>query len=337
MAEGQWYYADGQSPVGPMSREQLLSRLPQVGGSDALVFGPGMTNWLPAGRAPGLSVSGARSADVPPVSPAAVARRADEIDYVIIGDDLQFVEVELDPQETMVAEAGSMMYMTAGIEMQTHLGDPSDRDQGLLGKVLSAGKRALTGESLFMTTFTNGGAGKQRVAFAAPYPGKIVPMDLSQLGGEMLCQKDSFVCAARGVRVGIAFNRKVGAGLFGGEGFIMQRLSGDGLAFVHAGGTLQHCELGAGEVLKVDTGCIVAFTPGVEYDIKFVGGIKNTLFGGEGLFFATLRGPGNVWLQSLPFARLADRIHATGGATGKSTGEGSILGGIGKILDGDRS
>jgi uncharacterized protein (TIGR00266 family) len=272
----------------------------------------------------------------PAAPPAPTGRRSDEIDYTITGDDMQFVEVELDPGEMVVAEAGAMMYMTPGIEMETKFGDPSKQGEGLMGKLLSAGKRVLTGESLFMTTFTCQGSGKHQVAFAAPYPGKIIPMDLSQLGGEMLCQKNSFLCAARGVQIGIAFTKRLGAGLFGGEGFILQKLTGDGLAFVHAGGTLHQRRLGPGEMLRVDTGCIVAFQPSVQYEIKFVGGFKNTLFGGEGLFFATLTGPGDVWLQSLPFARLADRIHATGrGAGKKSTGEGSILGGLGNLMDGD--
>ncbi len=333
MSKAEWYYAEGGEAQGPLSQDELRSKLATLQGQDTLVYGPGLSSWTEARRIPALRVDGDTAAVRPPVPSA---RRSDEIDYVITGDDMQFVEIELDPDETVLAEAGAMMYMTPGIKMETRFGDPS-KDEGLLGKMWSAGKRMLTGESLFMTTFTGQGAGKHQVAFAAPYPGKIIPMDLAQLGGEILCQKDSFVCAARGVSVGIAFNKRIGAGLFGGEGFILQRLEGDGLAFVHAGGTLHQRRLNAGETLRVDTGCIVAFQPSIDYDIKFVGGIKNTLFGGEGLFFATLTGPGDVWLQSLPFARLADRIHATGGATGKKTGEGSILGGIGKILDGDAS
>jgi len=247
---------------------------------------------------------------------------------------MQYVEVEVDPDEMIVAEAGAMMYMTSGITMETKFGDPSAPDQGLLGKVIGAAKRKITGESLFMTTFTGQGPGKQQAAFAAPYPGKIIPMDLSQLGGELLCQKDSFVCAARGVQIGIAFTKRFGAGLFGGEGFILQRLNGDGIAFVHAGGTLCHKRLAPGESMKIDTGCIVAFQPTVNYDIKFVGGFKNTLFGGEGLFFATLTGPGDIWLQSLPFSRLAGRVMAAS-VGGRKKGEGSILGGLGGLLDGD--
>lgn len=260
-------------------------------------------------------------------------RRNHEIDYHIYGEEMQYVEVELDPSETAVAESGAFMMMDDGIEMQTIFGDGSKQQQGFLGKLVSAGKRILTGESLFMTAFTNAGQGKKKVSFASPYPGKIIAMDLHLLGGRMICQKDSFLCAAKGVSVGIEFQRKLGTGLFGGEGFIMQKLEGDGMAFVHAGGHVTKRELKPGELLKVDTGCIVAFTKEVNYDIQFVGGIKNTLFGGEGLFFATLRGPGKVWIQTLPISRLAGRILAYG--TYKRKEEGSILGGIGNALDGD--
>ena len=261
-----------------------------------------------------------------------------EVDYKIYGDDMQFVEVELDPNEAVVAEAGGMMYMDDGIQMETIFGDGAQRNSGMLGSLLGAGKRLLTGESLFMTVFQNGGMGKKRVAFGAPYPGKIIAIHLSEIGGELITQKDSFLCAAKGVSIGIAFNRKIGAGLFGGEGFIMQRLQGDGWAFVHAGGTLHERMLAPGEVIRVDTGCIVGFQPSVNYDIQFVGGIKTAFFGGEGLFFATLRGPGKIWLQSLPFSRLADRIIASAPAAGgKKRGEGSVLGGLGGLLDGDNS
>ena len=260
-----------------------------------------------------------------------------EIDYHIHGDDMQFVEIELDPQEAVVAEAGGMMFMEEGIEMETIFGDGSQQNTGFLGSLMGAGKRLLTGESLFMTVFLNRGMGKKKVAFGAPYPGKIIAVHLSEIGGEMIAQKDSFLCAAKGVSVGIAFNKKIGAGLFGGEGFIMQRLTGDGWAFVHAGGTIIQKQLGPGEMLRVDTGCIVAFQPTVQFDIQFVGKIKTALFGGEGLFFATLRGPGHVWLQSLPFSRLADRIHsAAPRAGGSGREEGSVLGGLGRMLDGDR-
>ena len=269
------------------------------------------------------------------MNPPLLSGRMHEIDYRIHGDDMQFVEVELDPQEAVVAEAGGMMFMDDGIAMETVFGDGAARPSGLMGALLGAGKRLLTGESLFMTVFQNQSAGKRRVAFGAPYPGKIMPLHLRDLGGEIVAQKDSFLCAARGVSVGIAFQKKLGAGLFGGEGFIMQRLTGDGWAFVHAGGTLYERTLAPGETLRVDTGCIVAFQPTVAYDIQYVGGIKTALFGGEGLFFATLRGPGRVWLQSLPFSRLAGRIVAAGTAGGRE--EGSILGGLGRRLDGDNS
>ncbi|HEV8605191.1 MAG TPA: TIGR00266 family protein [Tepidisphaeraceae bacterium] len=262
-----------------------------------------------------------------------MSRSADEIDYEIFGEEMQYVEITLDSGEMVIAEAGAMMFMTPGIKMETVFGDPSaQQKQGFLGKVMSAGKRLVTGESLFMTTFTNIAGGREKIGFASPYPGKILPMDLKKLGGELICQKDSFLCAARGVQIGIAFQKKLGVGLFGGEGFIMQRLTGDGLALVHAGGTMMKRTLQAGEMLKVDTGCIVALTPSIHYDIQFVGGIKNTLFGGEGLFFATVSGPGEVWLQSLPFSRMAGRIMAAGGG-GKE--EGSILGKVGGMLSGD--
>jgi len=258
--------------------------------------------------------------------------RNHEIDYKIHGEEMQCVEIELDPQETVIAESGSFMFMDEGIEMATVFGDGSGEEKGFFGKLVSAGKRVLTGESLFMTTFTNHVNGKQRATFAAPYAGKIIPLDLQQLGGKVICQKDAFLCAAKGVQVGIEFQRKLGTGLFGGEGFIMQKLEGDGMAFVHAGGYILERELGVGEMLRVDTGCIVAFTQRIDYDIQFVKGIKNMVFGGEGLFFAVLRGPGKVWLQSLPVSRLAARILQYG--TTRSKDEGSILGGLGNMLDG---
>jgi uncharacterized protein (TIGR00266 family) len=261
---------------------------------------------------------------------------AHEIDYKLYGDDMQFVEIELDPQESVIAEAGGMMMMEDGITMETVFGDGSHSGKGFLNKLVGAGKRLLTGESLFMTVFTNNGTGKRRVSFAAPYPGKIIPMDLSELGGKVICQKDAFLCAAKGVSVGIDFQRKLGTGFFGGEGFIMQKLEGDGLAFLHAGGTIYKRELQPSEKLRIDTGCLVAMTKEVDYDIEYVGKIKTAFFGGEGLFFATLTGPGTVWVQSLPFSRLADRIIAAAPSTGsRSVGEGSILGSIGDWLDGD--
>jgi uncharacterized protein (TIGR00266 family) len=226
--------------------------------------------------------------------------------------------------------------MEDGIDMETIFGDGSQKQSGFMGALMGAGKRLLTGESLFMTVFWNRGMGKKKVAFGAPYPGKIVPVNLSEIGGELITQKDSFLCAAKGVTIGIAFQKKLGVGLFGGEGFIMQRLNGDGMAFVHAGGTLMERVLAPGETLRVDTGCIVAFQPSIDYDIQYVGKIKSALFGGEGLFFASLRGPGKVWLQSLPLSRLADRIIAASPkAGGRRQGEGSVLGGLGGLLDGD--
>jgi TIGR00266 family protein len=256
-----------------------------------------------------------------------------EIDYRIFGEEMQYVEIELDPNETAIAESGSFMMMDEGIQMQTIFGDGSKPQQGFLGKLMSAGKRILTGESLFMTTFTNVGQGKKRVSFASPYPGKIIPIDLLELGGKIVAQKDSFLCAAKGVTIGIEFQRRLGTGLFGGEGFIMQKLEGDGMAFVHAGGHVFERTLQPGELLRIDTGCVVAYTQTIDYDIQFVGGIKNTLFGGEGLFFATLRGPGKVWIQTLPISRLAGRILSYG--TVKRKEEGSVLGGLGNVLDGD--
>ena len=254
---------------------------------------------------------------------------AHEIDYRIYGEEMQYVEIELDPQEGVVAEAGSFMMMDDGIKMETIFGDGSQKDQGILGKIFGAGKRLLTGESLFMTAFYNILSGKRNVSFASPYPGKIVSIDLTEFGNKFICQKDAFLCAAKGVSIGIEFSKRLGRGLFGGEGFIMQKLEGDGMAFVHAGGTMAKKVLQHGETLRVDTGCIVGFTQDIDYDIEFVGGIKNTIFGGEGLFFAKLQGPGTVYIQSLPFSRLAARVLATapkGG--GKDRGEGSILGGI---------
>jgi uncharacterized protein (TIGR00266 family) len=261
-----------------------------------------------------------------------------EIDYTIFGDDMQFVEVELDPNEATVAEAGGMMYMEDGIDMETIFGDGSQQQGGILGALMGAGKRLLTGESLFMTVFLNRSGQKKKVAFGAPYPGKIIAIHLSEIGGELITQKDSFLAAAKGVSIGIAFQRRLGVGLFGGEGFIMQRLQGDGWAFVHAGGTLHERTLTAGEMIRVDTGCIVGFQPSVNYEIQYVGKIKSALFGGEGLFFATLKGPGRVWLQSLPLSRLANRIiSAVPSATRGGREEGSILGGLGGLLDGDNS
>jgi uncharacterized protein (TIGR00266 family) len=258
-----------------------------------------------------------------------------EVDYEIFGDDMQVVEVELDPGETVIAEAGAMNWMEQGISFEAKMGDGSEADKGLMGKLFGAGKRALTGESLFITHFTNQAHDKKRVAFSAPYPGKIIPVDMAAVDGQLICQKDAFLCAALGTKISITFNQKLGAGFFGGEGFILQRLEGDGMAFVHAGGTIVKKELN-GERLMVDTGCIVAFSQGIQYDIQRAGGLKSMFFGGEGLFLATLEGHGSVYLQSLPFSRLADRIisHAPS-AGGSDKGEGSVLGGLGRLLDGD--
>ena len=262
----------------------------------------------------------------------------DDIDFEIKGAEMQFVEVELDPGESAIAEAGALMFKHADIHMDTVFGDGSKKheESGFLGKLAGAGKRILTGESLFMTLFTQQGAGKPRVAFAAPYPGHILPVKLDQMGGTLICQKDSFLCAARGVQVGIHFQQKIMTGLFGGEGFIMQKLEGDGWVFVHAGGTVVERELQPGEVLHVDTGCLAAMMPTVDFDLERAGSVKSMVFGGEGVFFAKLTGPGKVWLQSLPFSRLAGRMAAAApGVTGSSVGEGSLLGGLGDLLDGD--
>jgi uncharacterized protein (TIGR00266 family) len=259
------------------------------------------------------------------------------IEYKIYGEEMQYIELHLSSSESVVAEAGGFMMMDNGITMKTIFGDGSDAG-GIMNKLFSAGKRLLTGESLFMTLFQNNSPQIKRISFASPYPGKILPIDMNAIGEKFICQKDAFLCASRGVKIGIEFSRKLGRGLFGGEGFIMQKLEGKGTAFIHAGGTLAKVELQAGEMIKVDTGCLVGFTQNVNYDVQFVGGIRNTLFGGEGLFFATLTGPGTVYIQSLPFSRLAERVWAAapkGG--GKNKGEGSILGGIGNLLDGDKN
>jgi len=271
---------------------------------------------------------------IPPYGDAQMSM--DIVDFEIFGNEMQYVEIALEPGRAAIGEAGSMMMMEDGIQMDTVFGDGSQQQGGLFGKLLGAGRRALSGESIFTTVFHNEASVQRRVAFAAPYPGKLVPVNLSELGGSLICQKDAFLCAARGVQLGIAFQRKIGAGLFGGEGFIMQKLDGDGLAFIHAGGTLAVKDLAPGEVLRVDTGCVAAFQPSVDFDIQYVGKLKSALFSGEGLFFATLRGPGRVWLQSLPLSRLADRIvMASPKAGGSRREEGSVLGAIGGLLDGD--
>ena len=277
------------------------------------------------------------SSSVPPISGKIHRRRqgvADDIDFEIKGQEMQFVEIELDPGESAVAEAGAMMFKAPAITMDTVFGDGSKADTGILGKLAGAGKRLLTGESLFMTVFTHEGQGKARVAFAAPYPGTILAFHLADMGGAIIAQKDAFLCAAKGVSIGLHFQKRIMTGLFGGEGFIMQKLEGDGFAFVHVGGTLIERELQHGEELHVDTGCVAAMTPDVDFDIVRAGSIKSMIFGGEGVFLAHLKGPGKVWLQSLPFSRLAGRILANAGPAG-GRGEGSVLGPIGDIFDGD--
>jgi uncharacterized protein (TIGR00266 family) len=334
-----WYIAIGGQQQGPFTTEEVVEKIRSGSvGRDAHVFAQGMANWEPISSRAEFSQAfgGAAPSPTPPV-PSSRPGSAHEIDYEIFGDEMQFVEITLDPQEACVAEAGAFFYMDPGIEMETIFGDGSAQEGGFMGKLMSAGKRVLTGESLFMTVFANTkSGGRQKVAFAAPYPGSIVPLDLKALGGTMVCQKDAFLCAAKGVSVGIAFQKKIGAGFFGGEGFILQKLEGDGLAFAHACGAIIEKTLNAGETIRVDTGCLVAFEPRVSYDVQFVSGVKTALFGGEGLFFATLSGPGKVWLQSLPFARLASRIFsAAGPVKGRSKGEGSALGSIGDLLMGD--
>ncbi len=325
--ESGWHYAKNGETEGPMSLEALRAALADADGPNTLVWGPGVSEWIQARHVPALGMGSGHRA-TPPKAPT--SRRADEIDFELYGDDMQFVEVTLDPDEVVVAEAGAMMYMTDGIEMQTVFGDPS-KNQGFFGKLFDAGKRMITGESLFLTTFGATGRHRERVAFAAPYPGKIIPMHLDELGGEIICQKDAFLCAARGVQIGIAFQKKILAGLFGREGFILQRLTGDGLAFVHAGGTIHRVELDAGQTLRLDTGCLVALQPSVDYDVKMTGGIKNSIFGGEGMFMVTLTGPGTVWVQSLPFTRLAGRILANVKPSGNA-GEGSVIGSLSTLF-----
>jgi uncharacterized protein (TIGR00266 family) len=331
MSDRSWYVAVGGQQQGPMSRDEVLAGV-RTGrfGRDVHVFSQGMGNWVSISSEP--EFSGAFGAVPPPPPGSGVSARAHEIDYELYGEDMQYVEITLDPGEACIAEAGAFLYMEPGIQMQTIFGDGSGQDQGgFMGKLLSAGKRVLTGESLFMTLFGNGGTGRQKVAFAAPYPGKIVALDLRQHGGRLLCEKDAFLCAAKGISVGIALNRRLGSGLFGGEGFILQKLEGDGLAFLHSGGTIFTRQLAPGETLRVDTGCLVAFETTVTYDIQMVPGIKTAFFGGEGLFYAALTGPGMIWLQSLPFKRLAKQVLS---AIPRNKGEGSALGGLGDLIMG---
>ena len=333
-----WYFSYDGRQVGPLEHMQALAQAARE--PDGYAWREGFAEWQPIKQINELGggAAVARMVDAPAPPPPSRRGAADQIDFRIYGEDMQFVEVELDPGESAVAEAGAMMYKHPAIRMETIFGDGSDASNrgGFMDKLVGAGKRLITGESLFMTVFTHGGSGKARVAFSAPYPGTVIPVTLSNFGGELICQKDSFLCAARGVQVGIFLQRRILTGLFGGEGFIMQRLNGDGLAFMHAGGTVVQRELTAGESLHVDTGCVVAFTSGVQMDIEQAGGIKSILFGGEGLFFARLTGPGTVWIQSLPFSRLAGRMLAAA-RPGGAKDEGSILGGLGTLIGGDRN
>ena len=334
MPGAEWYYIENNAQAGPVSLGDLIAII-QRKGVDTPIFGPGLADWTPARRVPAVAARLGGAAGLgagagvtpPPINYASrgagagqPAAAADVIDYKIFGEEMQYVEVTLDPGETVLAEAGVMMYMTTGIKMETVFGDPSAQNQSVWGKIASAGKRMITGESLFVTTFQAVGQQREHVAFASPYPGKIIPLHLDQHDGEIICQKDSFVCAAKGIQIGIAFQKKIGVALFGGEGFIMQRLTGDGIALVHAGGTIMSRTLGPGETIKLDTGCLVALEKTVTYDIQFIGGFKNAVFGGEGLFIATVTGPGKIWLQSLPFSRLAGRVlaNASGATRGKT-------------------
>jgi uncharacterized protein (TIGR00266 family) len=335
-----WFYVDTERQRHQATEEQLLSLASSgVIRPETLVWNDSLAGWLPAAQAlPGLFSAAAPPPPIPGGGgPPALPMKSHDVDYEIHGNEMQLIEVELDPGETVIAEAGAMNYMEDGISFETRMGDGSEASgSGFMGMLKNVGKRVLTGESIFMTHFTNKApGGKKRVAFASPYPGKIIPMKLSDYGGEILCEKDAFLCAAYGTSVGIAFNKRLGAGLFGGEGFILQRLRGDGMAFVHAGGHIIRKEL-KGEVLRVDTGCLVAFTPGINYSIEKAGNLKSMFFGGEGLFLTTLQGHGTVWLQSLPFSRLADRILANApSAGGTATGEGSVLGSVGRLFGGD--
>ncbi len=328
----QWYLSYDGNHTGPFDTSQAIAQVRK--NPNGYAWRDGFVEWLPIRKIAELS---APSVALPTPPPASATTRADEIDFKIFGAEMQFVEVELDPGESALAEAGAMMYKDQSIKMETVFGDGSSSGGGLMDKLLGAGKRLLTGESLFMTVFTHTGQGKAHVAFGAPYPGNIIPVHLSKVGGTLICQKDSFLCAAKGVSMGIHFQRKILTGLFGGEGFILQKLEGDGLVFMHAGGTVTDRTLKPGEVLHVDTGCIVAMEAGVQFDIQQAGGIKTALFGGEGLFFAALTGPGKVWLQSLPFSRLAGRMLQAAPQRGGSKGEGSVLGALGGFLDGDNN
>ena len=332
----QWFLSFAGEQEGPFTLAQAqewVENHPQ-----GFAWREGFTDWLPVSQIAELMPTAESSGIAPPPTPvgSSAGMQCDEIDFTVYGAEMQFVEIELDPQESAIAEAGAMMYKDSSIEMESVFGDGSRNDSGgFMGKLLGAGKRLVTGESLFMTVFTQQGGEKARVAFGAPYPGNIIPVSLKTQGGCLICQKDAFLCAARGVSVGIHLQRKILTGLFGGEGFIMQKLEGDGMAFLHAGGTIVERELQAGEELHVDTGCIVAYEPQVQFEIQQAGSIKTALFGGEGLFFARLQGPGKIWLQSLPFSRLAGRMLQAAPQRGGSKGEGSLLGGLGDLINGD--
>ena len=331
-----WYFSAGSnSPrIGPL--DDNAARVHAAAHPESWCWRDGMAQWQPVGDVAELAGGTGGPPGMPPLPSTGTARgRDDEIDYRIVGTDMQFVEVELDPGESAISEAGALMYKDASVRMDTAFGD--GRPGGsFVDKLFTAGKRVITGESLFTTVFTHTGQGKARVAFAAPYPGTVLAMKLSDHGGRLVCQKDAFLAGARGVQVGIHFQRKILTGLFGGEGFIMQKLEGDGWVFVHAGGTVVEYDLAPGEQLDVDTGCVMAFHHGVDMDVKPVGGIRSMMFGGEGVFLATLTGPGKVWLQSLPFSRMAGRMLAAApGGGGQDRGEGSVLGGLGRFLDGD--
>jgi uncharacterized protein (TIGR00266 family) len=332
----QWYFSYDGNQLGPFDHDQAVLQAGKNPNGHA--WRDGFAQWLPISQVPELTRPAPAAPSAPSAPPVAPIRPTDEIDFKICGSEMQFVEIELDPGESIVAEAGAMMYKDSSVVMETVFGDGSGSGGGsFMDKLLGAGKRLLTGESLFMTVFTHTGNGKAHVAFGAPYPGNIIPANLRERGGSLICQKDSFLCAAKGVAVGIFFQRKILTGLFGGEGFIMQKLDGDGMVFMHAGGTVVERTLKAGEVLHVDTGCVVAFEPSVQFDIQQAGNIKTALFGGEGLFFATLQGPGKAWLQSLPFSRLAGRmLQAAPQHGGGGKDEGSILGSLGGLLGGDR-
>lgn len=326
-----WYLSYNGEQIGPLSLADAIEKTNV--NANGYAWRDGFAEWLPINQVGEFQQQLVRQNSPPPTSTVS----SDEIDFVIHGNEMQFVEIELDPGESAVAEAGAMMYKDASINLDTVFGDGSHSDGagGFMDKLLGAGKRLITGESMFTTVFTHEGSGKAHVAFGAPFPGNIIPITLPNVDGVLICQKDSFLCAAKGVSIGVHFQKKILTGLFGGEGFVMQRLEGDGMVFVHAGGTVIERELKAGEVVHVDTGCIVAMTQSVEFDIQQVGGIKSALFGGEGLFFARVRGPGKIWMQSLPFSRLAGRMLAAAPQKGGSQGEGSILGGLGNLIDGD--